>query len=76
MARTIDQIQADIDAVSAEAATQAREQHWGDRGQTNRSEDDRQKALRALRAEMDVAQAAAGSGTRTRQLRCYSTKGL
>lgn len=75
MARSIATIQADIDAVRAEAATAESSVHFGDRGFTRRDETQRQKALQALEAELAAAKIASSSRA-VRQIRLSSNKGL
>ena len=75
MARSIATIQADIDAVRAEAASTESSVHFGDRGFTRRDESQRQKALAALEAELAAAQVAS-TGRAIRQVRLFSSKGL
>lgn len=79
MARSIATIQADIDAVRAEAAESESSVQFAEagssRGFTRRDETQRQKALAALEAELAAAQVA--SSTRAvRQIRLFSSKGL
>jgi hypothetical protein len=75
MARAIATIQADIDAVRAEAAKAESSVQFAGRGITRRDETQRQKALAALEAELAAAQVA--SSTRAvRQIRLFSNKGF
>ncbi|MEN6532182.1 MAG: hypothetical protein ABFD89_00870 [Bryobacteraceae bacterium] len=76
MGRSVSTIQADIDAVHAEAAKAESSAHIGDRGFTRRDEAQRQKALAALESEMAAACAATSSTRAVRQIRLFSNKGL
>jgi len=76
MSRAAATIQAEIDLVRAEAANAAASVRT-DKGSVDwRTEDQRQKALRALEAELGAVQYLAGTTPPIRQIRLYSSKGL
>ena len=71
MARTVEQIQADIEKVQADAAAESEIQGPDGRRVVNRPEGDRQKALAALRQELAAAEASAAAAPRTRRRLAY-----
>lgn len=76
MARTAEQIQADIDSVRAEMSNPVQQIHFGDRGMTKRSTGDAEKALAALERELQTANATAASTPRVRQVRLFGSSGF
>jgi len=76
MARTVQQIQADIDTVRSEMSNSAQEARFGDRMFRSRSTDEALKALAALEIELNSASAAANNTTRPRQVRLSGSSGF